>query len=154
FVFFFLFVFLPLIYWIVSSGGAPVERPGLTCYPYNRKAYTISFPSPEERADPHFKTGHQRPRGQNGSATLQNGRRQSHGISHGSDAGRGLEFESQGCCGAASGAHPPPVHREGSGQGDDELLAPGLAALMIQQGRAPLLDGAIFGLEDQQPPGP
>jgi len=29
FVFFFLFVFLPLIYWIVSSGGAPVNRPAL-----------------------------------------------------------------------------------------------------------------------------
>jgi hypothetical protein len=37
--------------WIVSSGGAPVRRPGLTCYPYNREAYTLSFPNPEERAD-------------------------------------------------------------------------------------------------------
>jgi hypothetical protein len=49
--FFFLFVFLPLCCWIVSSGGAPVNRPGLTCYPYSREAYTLSFPSPEERAD-------------------------------------------------------------------------------------------------------
>jgi hypothetical protein len=49
--FFFLFVFLPLFCWIVSSGGAPVNRPGLTCYPYSREAYTLSFPSPEERAD-------------------------------------------------------------------------------------------------------
>jgi hypothetical protein len=51
FVFFFVFVFLPLFGWIASSGGAPVKRPGLTCYPYSREAYTLSFPSPEERAD-------------------------------------------------------------------------------------------------------
>jgi hypothetical protein len=47
----FSFVFLPLLCWIVSSGGAPVERPGLTCYPYNPVAYTLSFPRPEERAE-------------------------------------------------------------------------------------------------------
>jgi hypothetical protein len=51
FVFFFLFVFLPLFCGIVSSGGALVERPGLTCYPYHHLAYTLSFPSPEERAE-------------------------------------------------------------------------------------------------------
>jgi hypothetical protein len=38
-------------FWIVSSGGAPAERPGLTCYPYNQKAYTLSFSNPEERAE-------------------------------------------------------------------------------------------------------
>ena len=57
FVFFFLFVFLSLFCWIVSSDGAPVERPGLTCYPYNQMAYTISFPSPEERAATILKNG-------------------------------------------------------------------------------------------------
>jgi hypothetical protein len=51
FVFFFLFVFSLPIFCIVSSGGAPVNRPGLTCYPYNREAYTLSFPNPEERAE-------------------------------------------------------------------------------------------------------
>jgi hypothetical protein len=45
------FSFLRQQGWIVSSGGAPVNRPGLTCYPYNREAYTLSFPSPEERAE-------------------------------------------------------------------------------------------------------
>jgi hypothetical protein len=51
-----LFVFLSLClfaadFWIVSSGGAPVNGLGLTCYPYNLLAYTLSFPNPEERAE-------------------------------------------------------------------------------------------------------
>jgi hypothetical protein len=48
---FFVFCFLPLMGWIVSSGGAPVNGLGLTCYPYSREAYTLSFPNPEECAD-------------------------------------------------------------------------------------------------------
>jgi hypothetical protein len=50
-VFAYSFLFLPQQGWIASSGGAPVDGPGLTCYPYSVNAYTLSFPRPEERAD-------------------------------------------------------------------------------------------------------
>ncbi len=46
-----IFVFLP-----PGFGSSPLlerrcNRPGLTCYPYNDFAYTISFPIPGERAE-------------------------------------------------------------------------------------------------------
>jgi hypothetical protein len=58
----------------------------LTCYPHHPTAHTISFPSPEERAESILSTGHQKPKGLRGFATLQNCGRQSHSISR---AGQG-----------------------------------------------------------------
>ena len=65
-----------------------------------------------------------------------------------------MEFESNVFGFATPGAHAPPVHREAPRNGDDDLLASGWSTLFVQQGRPPLLDKAVFGLEDQQPPGP
>ena len=63
-----------------------------------------------------------------------------------------LEFEAEVFSFAAASGHPPPVHRETSRQGADDLLAATTGGVPNQHQRSPLLNQSVVGLIDEKAP--